>query len=539
MLNIDVMEWEVERVIVSTSKDLVLLSSLLDEIKRTADELTKARGHYPSVIEMSVMNAEESVTEKGTDDAVKSDVKKKQGYSFGFLFLCAALSAPVFAFGAETAIQRDPFGNVKACIYIVAAAAVVTNFFFNLDAYTDFVEDDQKLTVLQRLIAVVASFAVMAPYFFLGFDGALWQKILVAISTVFNLPVFYYGALDFYKFFNVDFIQLWCAILCLSTENFLLALQKSFMLLAFKQQFNEFVYGSKEDRKQFIDDYMACSEDERLQFLINRNKTVDQDNSLKGLLTHMFCTRSGMLDLVRWLLSSGTCIFFWGAAALAQNLGHFAMLVCGIMALPMPMPFWAKALLSAVVLIFNVIPNLGYSFSTMARFDFINFIGSVCFIYAPQRQRVLMNNSTCALILVCATLFLLRCVYMISGFANDEINYEGALFLGANEESATLAGISANIAGAIIFNGVLNESLFKKQIGKCVQKSGDQEDKEQVAFEDLYEKAFSKFMVLPLKEIEKMSGTSGFKLIYANYFQIPKVVTTSVTKNPITTPSTF
>ncbi len=427
---------------------------------------------------------------------------QKASYHLG-VFGVAAVSAVDFWFGAEQAIQRYPFSSIAFFQWNAPISSLLTNLFFNQMAYLDYLSDDSELTKVKRAVAVVAAVATIAPYFFIGFTGELWQKIVVVISTIANLPVFYYGALDFYQYFHSEFVQQWRWIIRCSPDKYHLASQKSYLIHQMKDQYKWFSYATKQERTQFIDGFNTCEDEKKLLFLVARDFTLKTESDIRTWAKWLFCSGSGIC----------------GLAVMAQNLGHVALTVAGILAMQQ-IPFWSRLILAVILGVGNFIPSVGFSFATMANFDLKDFFCALLFINVPQVQRVVFGNSIMAMLSLGLMLLIFRYCYITSGFGNDEVNYEGALFLGANEEEAAWAGINANAAGAIVFNGVLCEKLFKTILTWIALEVGDVEDQRQAKFEESYSKMASKFAVLPLQDIRSMQEHADprFSNIHASFF---------------------
>lgn len=438
---------------------------------------------------------------------------------YGFIFFAAAISAIDFMFGASKAIERYPFGKIEFCKDNAIASSVWTNFFFNWMAYIDLFEHEEKIEAWYKVFALFAGASTIAPYFFIGFVGALWQKILVAISTFFNLPVFYFGALDFYDYFHADFVQQVRWLLRFSLENFQLASKKSAIVFNMKENYNYFSFASREERERFINQFIALNGNEQLNFLIDRNGEFKVERSWARWF---FCAGSGPVV---------------GIATLAQNIGHVVVTMDGILAIK-AMPLEARWFLAVSLGLGNFVPSLGYSFATMANFDLIDFVRACLFLDVPQLQRVIERDSWSATIAVRVALSVFRYLYVTSGFSNDEVNEEGAVILGANKQAAQVAGIDGNVSGAVVFNGVLNEKLFRRVLGWGVDslEKADAEDKRQLAFEKMYKKMLDVVMQLPLQEGIKSFKTSddpSLKAFTQRFFPAPEEQANIVVANPV------
>ena len=453
-----------------------------------------------------------------------SQEKQSHGLStwaYGFIFFAAVVSAIDFMFGASKAIERYPFGKIEFCKDNAIASAVWTNFFFNWMAYIDLFMHDEKISFMYKAFALFAGAATIAPYFFIGFVGALWQKIVVAISTFFNLPVFYFGALDFYDYFHADFVQQVRWLLRCSLENFDLASKKSAVVFNMKENYKDFSFANKEERQQFIDNFLSQSEDKKLDFLIDRCGAFKVERSWARWF---FCAGSGPIV---------------GIATLAQNIGHVVVTMNGILAIE-GMPIQARWFVAVLLGLGNFVPSLGYSFATMANFDLIDFCRACLFLDIPQLQRVIERDNWYAMIALRVSLSAFRYLYVTSGFSNDEVNAEGAILLGANDQAAFVAGVDGNLSGAIVFNGVLNEKLFRTVLGWIVAslEKADAEDKRQLVFEKQYKKLLDATMMLPLQKDLKSFNTSedpSLKAFAQRFFsevQVPAGV-----RNPLSQPT--
>lgn len=489
----------------SSSNYLSSLNALLNELEVTSKSLEES-------IELSSPELKDEAPRYSRDSIAPSNKSNETGeviYQFS-IFSAASLGAIVFWFSAADAVQRYSFGSYVFFKWNAPVSALLTNMFFNEMAYLDYLSDDYPLSGLQRIMAIVVAVATIAPYFFVGFYGALWQKIIVGISVIFDFPVFYYGALDFYHYFHADFVQQWRWFLRCSKENFILASQKASLVSQLKSQYNDFVYGSKEKRAAFITKFSQCNDKTQLSFLVNQH-----------LMQEMTPNKNACWAWMRWLLFSGSGLI--GISVIIQNLGHVPVTILGVLLIKQ-IPFWAQVFLIILLAPSNLLSNLGYSFATMADFDFLEFLSITCFFKVSQAQRVIAGDSLMMSLLLACVLILLRYIYITSGFSNDEVNYEGALYMGATKTEALCVGINGNLSIALIYNGVLCEKLFRKIMIWMAEKTGDNQDKQQLAFEKLYSKLVTKVMLLPLAEVRKLEKTPEFSLTYANYFSSPKTV---------------
>ncbi|MCD8542942.1 MAG: hypothetical protein LRY69_06085, partial [Gammaproteobacteria bacterium] len=215
------------------------------------------------------------------------------------------LSAVVYWFGAEEALVRYPaLGNIVFFNGTIHLSAVVTNSFFNWMGYLDFFNDDSSVPVVYRLLAAIAAAATIAPYFFIGFTGKTWQKILVGISSTADLPVFYLGALDFYAYFHLPIVQWHRWLFRCSAEGRHLADRKRHLVQHLKTQYDWFKYATKEERTEFIEDFLIS--DSKLCYLVSKNTRMQLDCRWTGALYRWFLTGNGL----------------WGLAVILQNIPH-------------------------------------------------------------------------------------------------------------------------------------------------------------------------------------------------------------------------
>ena len=482
----------------SSSKHLAAVKILLQELESVS-------ASHEDAIELPSQALENGVPRYSRNSiALSNKPSENGGVTYHVAVFCAAsLGAIVFWFSAADAIKRYPFGSYAFFEWNAPISSILTNTFFNEMAYLDYLNDDYQVSIVSRIMAIVAAIATIAPYFIVGFVGALWQKILVSISVLFDFPVFYYGALDFYQYFHADFVQQWRWFLRCSAENFTLASQKAHLVSQIKNQYNDFVYATKDERALFISDFQRCEIKAQLAFLVNKNQAQKVE------------LNNGWLAWLRWLLCSGSGL--WGIAVMAQNIGHALVVIMGVLMIQQ-IPFWAQIFLLIFLVPGSLLPNFGYSFATMADFDFLDFLSITFFLKVPQAQRVIAGDSIITSISTAFILILLRYIYITSGWSNDQVNYQGALYVGANAAEAECAGINGNLTIALVYNGVLCEKLFKTIMIWIAEKIGGSEDKQQLEFEKFYSKIVKKIIILPLAEVREMESNPKFSLTYANYF---------------------
>lgn len=400
------------------------------------------------------------------------------------------LSAVVYWFGAAEALDRYPsLGNISFFNWTIRISAVVTNSFFNWMGYLDFFNDNNSLPFRYKFLAAIAAVATIAPYFFIGFTGKTWQKVLVGVSSTADLPVFYLGALNLYSYFHLPIVQWFCALFNCSQEDRRLADQKRHLVQHLKAQYDSFKYGTKDDRKQFIDGFLSSIPNEKLGYLIGERQ--QQDITWAAALYRWFFTGNGL----------------WGVAVLAQNVPH-AILNVKYMLRIKSLPWGFRLFFGFVLAAGNLIPSIGFSFSTMANFDLLNFLSALVFFKIPQVQRALGSFFIALPLVVGIAVLISRYFYLFSGFGNDQVNYEGAEYVHSGNVLATMLGLIGNLSGALIFNGVYCEGLFHQLMIDFVggYGHGDKEDKKQANFEKEYLKIVKTIETLPLGDIRAMVG---------------------------------
>jgi len=396
------------------------------------------------------------------------------------------LSAVVYWFGAAEALDRYPsLGNISFFNWTIRISAVVTNSFFNWMGYLDCFNDNNSLPFRYKFLAAIAAVATIAPYFFIGFTGKTWQKVLVGVSSTVDLPVFYLGALNLYSYFHLPIVQWFCALFNCSQEDRRLADRKRHLVQHLKAQYDCFKYATKGERTEFINDFLVS--ESKLCYLVSKNNRMQLDCRWTAALYRWFLTGNGL----------------WGLAVMLQNIPHAILNVKYMLKLKQ-LPWSARLVFGLVLAAGNLIPSIGFSFSTMANFDLLNFLSALVFLKIPQVQRALGSFFIALPLVVGVAVLISRYFYLFSGFGNDQVNYEGAEYVHSGNVLATMLGLIGNLSGALIFNGVYCEALFHQIMMGLVSKYGDDEDKRQADFEKDYLKIVKTIETLPLGDIRAM-----------------------------------
>ena len=416
--------------------------------------------------------------------------------TFGMMMALGLTSAIFYYFLSDTGLKR--YGVTESyVIFPIAVASVITNFLFNTLSFLDLQAwlmqssrsyPDIKTRVLvygSLMFAGAAALAAAAPSFFVGLAGTedALAEALILVGLILGVPVYFMGTLNFYENFNAPFVQeiFWLSLQWIMQrfnipmfgieKNSRLAQGKSLYFNRLNQAIKTLDYASLDDAKTIIQQFQtsAGDVDKRLHALIQSAKALGGSAST---------SRSSSWYVRQATLGTG---LFWGVGVIAQNYGHVVETGAGVY--PIVGGGAVGLALASIAMALNLAPGLGFTFSSMLRFDLIELFYLATFQSEPQAQRLFMGSfaqdKTWSFKLIAGgvVLFLIRLAYICSGFGNDQVNYQGvkdtpglgAWSVNGIAMSGWLAfslGLFSNVCGAFVFNGAACEAVLPELMTK-------------------------------------------------------------------------
>ncbi|MES2205017.1 MAG: hypothetical protein V4496_07360 [Pseudomonadota bacterium] len=423
--------------------------------------------------------------------------QKCKSYAFtAVVVLVAFYGSIVFFPSALQADQRyaemSPDWLKSTIIWGGAVAAVVTNTFFDASIYSDIFKNHNSFLQwcwyeakdiyekpIRNFLALLASAATILPFWYVSLTNDIVWNVFVSTAAATNIPVFY-GALDMFlevlAYAEVERFKLWCqwllnGLFCCDLKKINDAIEytkiKSLVIAHFLELADDFYLASDEQKQKFISLLEDAKNDEdRLSILLGNYPKSEE------VLPHYhnFVRENTFLSIIKSIL---------GLMGLLQNFGHVIE----------SYKFGAQyhPYLGAVCALLNLLIGLAFTFSGMIQPGFLE----VLFNKKPKKNKscgdyFTRDNFFAVLVLAC---------FVCSGMSGDQLNYDSALYVGADESLAYTIGILSGIGTALVFNlpqGI--KQLWEMQLPKPLSSF------------DTYQKRLNEMVGetrnLPLKTIE-------------------------------------
>lgn len=453
-----------------------------------------------------------------------------------FIFMtgvAASISAAIYFFAAQPAGQEysnriDAPEAGWIFTWLAPISTALTNVLFNWEAFFSLWSGYDSLLVysyaafqalyinpFKEIAALCASAGSILPFWFVALGNNIGLNILITFSSIVSLFVYYNGADIFYQttaysetqLFLLRISYFFSRLTCRDVSNIEskinVAKKKKILMAHLNECYQHFYYFEYEQRQAYLSLYSSATEptDQLRILLCQKNESLYTDLVNQSFLWQFI--KYGILGLLGMMQNFGGIVISWEAGASTHIV------------------------LAAFLALCALVPSIGFSIKGILGYGLLELFHELTSTHVSHLQRLWPK-------LYLSLVWPARFFYLLSGFGNDALNQEAAVYCGFNTNTVRVIGILANIATALVFNGPQIECLLRRLLEIITLNFGEERDKCQIRCQIQFRNTIEEFAMLPLREVERCLSDSPYSMIFSSFFH-EKNTELCVNKENITT----